>query len=190
MNLAAAVIAGGKSTRMGRDKALLPVRGHDCLLSRQIALLKTICPNEILLSCRRRQFPVFIPGVRQIFDDGNSGPLGGLAAILRVSRVEMVFVLAVDLPRISATMIRRIAAQASCSGGKGVVPRTREGIEPLAAVFPTAILQLLDQRLQQSDDKSMHALVNDATKSGFLSWYEAREHELPEFSNWNCPPPV
>ena len=55
MKLSAAIIAGGHSRRMGRDKALLPDATHGTLLQRQLHVLAALAPDEILLSCRAGQ---------------------------------------------------------------------------------------------------------------------------------------
>ena len=190
MNLAAAVIAGGQSKRMGREKALLPVHGFEHLLARQIETLKLINPGELLLSCRKEQFQFELDGVRKVYDDGQHGPLGGLEALLRSSRSEFVFVLAVDLPQISGALIRKIASKAEALGGAGVVPRDGEKIESLVAVYPTAMLGMAQGRLKKTTDHSMQSLVREAAKLGFLNWYEIQKHERPEFSNWNHPRPA
>lgn len=189
MDLAAAVIAGGKSTRMGREKALLPACGHEHLLARQVDTLKLIKPSELLLSCRKGQFQFELAGVKKVYDDGQRGPLGGLAALLRSSRSKLVFVLAVDLPRISGTLIRKLAAEASHRNGAGLVPRAGDEIETLAAIYPTSMLGLVEDRLRESADHSMKGLVKEASKQGLVNWYEIQEHERPEFSNWNHPQP-
>jgi molybdopterin-guanine dinucleotide biosynthesis protein A len=116
--------------------------------------------------------------------------LGGLEALLRTSESELVFVLAVDLPRISSTLIQKIASLAKQPGGTGLVPRAGDEIESLVAVYPKAMLLLAQERLQGSTDHSMQSLVKEAAKLGFLNWYEIQEHERQEFSNWNLPEPA
>jgi molybdopterin-guanine dinucleotide biosynthesis protein A len=86
--------------------------------------------------------------------------------------------------------MKKIAGQAIFADGKGAVPRTPRGIEPLAAVYPTRILDLVSRQIRQTSDRSMHALVENGIHSGLLEWYEVGIAEIPRFFNWNHPRPI
>lgn len=187
MRLTAAVLAGGRSTRMGRDKARLPVSSHGSLLERQIAVLQqALHPVEVLVSCRPTQRLSLPRGVVAVFDEGNAGPLGGLVEVLRVARAEAVFVLGVDLGRILAATVRRIAARAEPARGAGVVPLL-DGPEPLAAVWPRTLLGAAERRLAAGQDLSLRGLVREGFAAGRLRPWAVADSERSQFANWNRP---
>jgi molybdenum cofactor guanylyltransferase len=191
MNLAVAVIAGGHSTRMGRDKARLPVPGHASLLARQLAVLdEALRPHERLVSCRRAQRLELPAGVRTVFDDGAAGPLGGIAEVLRALRGDAVFVLGVDLGCMSAETIRWIAEQADLANGIGVVPVVNDRPEPIAAVLPRRLLAVAEQQLGAGRDLSLRTLVREGVAAGLLRWWQVPEDVAAHFSNWNRPEDV
>jgi molybdopterin-guanine dinucleotide biosynthesis protein A len=186
VKLTVAVLAGGRSCRMGRDKAKVATGGRS-LLERQLAVLEAVRPGERIVSCREDQHLAVPSGVRLVFDDGAAGPLGGVAAILRAASAPAVLVLAVDLGCIEASLLRKLAARAAVDGSVGVAPRSAGGIEPLVAVYPRALLELVEERLHDARDLSMHSLTRAAASAGLLRWYDVPVFEEPQFANWNRP---
>ena len=161
---AAAVLAGGRSSRFGTDKALLPWAGRR-LLDRQLDLLRGLGPAELLVS-GRPDVDYAVPGARVVLDpEPDLGPLGGLAAVLGAISAPHVVVLAVDLPAMTPEFLRHLLAQRAA--GTGVVPRTAAGWEPLAAVYPREILPLVHRHLQRRQ-LAVHRLLEAAVAAGLL----------------------
>jgi molybdenum cofactor guanylyltransferase len=185
VNLSAAIIAGGFSRRMGRDKALLPDPVHGTLLQRQLALVAALRPMEVLLSCRPSQDLPVPSGVRRIHDMGTQGPLAGLTALLEAMRGDMLLVLAVDLGRITPGLLERLALAAA--PGCGVVPRSSHGPEPLAAFYPRALTAEARARLDAARDLSLHAFAEAAVARGQLRWFDLDAADTAQFANWNTP---
>lgn len=185
MKLSAALIAGGFSRRMGRDKALLPDAAYGTLLERQFALLATLDPEEFLLSCRPDQSLPVPSAMRRVHDSGTQGPLGGLAALLGAMEGDMLLVLAVDLGRITPEMLTRLAA--ATTWGCGVVPRSAAGLEPLAACYPATLATEAHERLVAGEDLSLHGFVHAGIASGHLRWLDLTPSEAALFANWNSP---
>jgi molybdopterin-guanine dinucleotide biosynthesis protein A len=191
MSMAAAVIAGGRSTRMGRDKARLPVPGHASLLARQLAVLdEALRAGERLVSCRPEQWLEIAGDVRAVFDDGAAGPLGGIVEVLRALRGDAVFLLGVDLGCMSAATIRLIAAQADVANGVGVVPMVNDRAEPLAAVLPRGLLALAERQLAAGRDLSLRTLAREGVAAGLLRCWQVPEGEVAQYANWNRPEDV
>jgi molybdenum cofactor guanylyltransferase len=96
------VLAGGQSTRMGRDKALLEWHGRP-LLERQLEALRSSGVDELRVSGER-------PGYHGIVDtQPGLGPLGGLAGIADVlSEDADLLVIPVDMPLLGAALLRRL----------------------------------------------------------------------------------
>ena len=100
----AAVLAGGRSTRMGTDKAGLPFMGMT-LAAYQAEKLKALGMTDLMLSGCRQE----IPGARCVPDELPArGPLGGIHACLGAAAHEAVLFLSVDVPLVPADTLRAL----------------------------------------------------------------------------------
>jgi molybdopterin-guanine dinucleotide biosynthesis protein A len=178
-----AILAGGRSRRMGRDKAALLLEGRT-LLDRQLALAWSLAPEEVWVSGRAQ---AELGGVRArgLPDESpGQGPLGGLVTVLRATRAAHVLVLAVDMPALDAGLLARLLARRT--GATGVVPRTRAGWEPLAAVYPRALLGPAEAALV-AGRRALHGLVEAAIAAGQLAAWDVEPADEAAFTNWNEP---
>jgi molybdopterin-guanine dinucleotide biosynthesis protein A len=126
------VLAGGASTRMGRDKALLPWAGgtlleHVAAAVREAAgSVTVIAPpgryHHLGLDC----VPDLIPGC---------GPLGGLYTALSLTGADWNLIAACDLPGLTAGFLTRMLDAARRAGRDALVPQTPDGLQPLCAVY-------------------------------------------------------
>ena len=100
----AALLAGGKSLRMGRDKVFLPAEWEGKsvpLWDRQLSVLKAVGPAELAISGPAKPgYPASVPVYADEWHD--VGPLGGIATCLNRMSNGLLLVLAVDLPRVQA----------------------------------------------------------------------------------------
>lgn len=180
----AVLLAGGRSTRMGEDKAFIEVEGA-AAWQRQLAKLQALGPGELLLSANRQQEFPEIPGVRMVYDEAESlGPLGGLVSVLRQANESLVLVLGVDLLAMPEEFLRRICDQAFLDSG--VVYKSGNHFEPLAALYPRTLLTLADECLKNGQ-LSLQGLLAMAVDDGAM-----QEHPLPSdasrfFFNVNSP---
>jgi molybdenum cofactor guanylyltransferase len=129
--IAAFILAGGKSIRMGRDKAFLELEG-ETLLARAMRLAATLASEVRLVGDPQKLLP-FGPVVQDIFPE--RGPLGGIHAALANSSAELNLMLAVDLPFVEPRFLAYLLSAASQSGAAVTVPRTPDGWQPLCAVY-------------------------------------------------------
>ena len=148
MNFSAVILAGGKSLRMGRDKAFLEIGGQT-LLARQIGLASEIGAAEIFISGRAEaDYSAF--GCRVLQDKfPDAGPLAGIERALDAAKSPLLLVLAVDLPEMNAEFLRRLAANASESCG--AIPKLANHVEPLAAFYPKAADSLAATSLERKN---------------------------------------
>jgi len=154
--LAAAILCGGRSRRMGRDKAWVEVGGSS-LLERAVARLRTVADPVILAGGDRT---LDHPGCLGVLDPvPGSGPLGGLVAALRASPHELCAVVAVDMPDLSPELLRRLAEQ--WRGEDAVVPLDGDGSQPLHAVYSRRILAAAQAALR-AGDLSLRGLLERA----------------------------
>jgi molybdopterin-guanine dinucleotide biosynthesis protein A len=103
------VLAGGQSSRMGRDKALLPWQGRP-LIEHQMAVLKAAGVDAVRISGER-------PDYRGIADPvTHAGPLGGIAGIAASCDDAQLLVIPVDMPRLQPALLQRLLVTQSASG--------------------------------------------------------------------------
>jgi molybdopterin-guanine dinucleotide biosynthesis protein A len=180
----AVLLAGGRSRRMGRDKALLSVPGSELLLGqRQLSVLEELAPEEIFWSGPAR--PGVPSSVRLIADEvEDAGPLAGISACLSVLRSDLLVVLAIDLPRMNAAFLRTLLAQ--CSSSRGVVTRNADYFEPLAAIYPKSLHTLAREHLRQKR-YALQEFIREAMRQGRLEEVPPREGEALLFKNVNSP---
>lgn len=179
----AVVLAGGRSTRMGTDKAFLRV-GNDLLIERQLRCLRESGATELLISGRVEvDYSSFEATV--VNDEfPRAGPLAGVAAALKGSSSCLVFVLAVDMPRMTPAMIGRIISRCKDSGG--CVPVDGHGLQPLGAAYPISLLPLAEDLLQ-AGRCSMQEFVRQAISEGLIQTLQVEQAEHNCFSNINFP---
>jgi molybdenum cofactor guanylyltransferase len=182
----AVLLAGGKSRRMGLDKAYLKVNWQGIsmpLWERQLAVLRSVNPDEIIISGPRKQG---YPAATAVLADNWSGvgPLGGIATCLRQTRNALLLVLAVDLPQITPGFLMKLLARSEI--GCGVVPCHHNRFEPLIAVYPGAALQVALDQLQQKDYVLQH-FIDKLLEAGLMTAYDVELSEELQLENWNTP---
>jgi molybdopterin-guanine dinucleotide biosynthesis protein A len=181
--LAGVVLAGGRSRRMRRNKALLPVDGEP-LWQRQERILRAAGADLVWFALRPRQRSL---GRRawEIRDSvENSGPLAGIHAALVASPAPLLAVLAVDMPRIQASWFRKLRRAARA--GRGAVFLSPHGYESLAAIFPREALAEATRRLR-ARDFAAHRLVEHLVRAGHLKVLRLTAREQPQTANWTRP---
>ena len=99
---AAYLLAGGKSTRMGENKAFIDFRGQT-LLDRALATLRAVCDSVTIVG-DPSTFASYSPVIPDLFP--GCGPLAGIHAALTHSSAELNIMLAVDMPFVSAELLR------------------------------------------------------------------------------------
>ncbi len=142
-------VAGGRSRRMGQDKAELPWGATD-LLGHALARLRTVVDDVRILSGPERRFsdrgvPVEVDPAPDL------GPLGGLVAALEAAPGGDVLLLGVDLPLIRPALLARLIELAP--GFDAVVPVSARGPEPLCALYGAACREPVCRRVTSGDLK-------------------------------------
>jgi molybdopterin-guanine dinucleotide biosynthesis protein A len=183
-SISAVLLAGGKSQRMGQDKALLPLpRSGELLWQRQLRVLDELCPEEIFWSGPARPG---VPNRVQLVPDivRSAGPLAGVCACLRVVESDLLVVLAIDLPLMDAGYLKKLARR--CTPTRGAVPQRGDDFEPLAAVYPKVLRDLSEDRLQQGR-YAMHDFVREAIRRELMETVPVGEEDAAKFTNINSP---
>ncbi|HWB61345.1 MAG TPA: molybdenum cofactor guanylyltransferase [Chthoniobacteraceae bacterium] len=180
----AALLAGGKSSRMGRDKAQVEIDGVP-LWRRQLETLRRVGADEILVS-GPRELRDEIDGVRVIADEvENCGPLSGIHALLGAAAHPFVLVLAIDMPAMAPEYLGRLAAFAFANGS-GAVSEYEGCFEPLAAIYPAKARAVAAAALR-GGDYSLQKFVAECVKQKLVAPLEVAPGEAGFFENLNTP---
>ena len=143
-DLTAFILAGGKSRRMGADKAFVTLDGK-ILLVRALETARSITPNVGIVGDSKK-FSSFAPTVEDIFP--NCGPLAGIHAALRSSQTDLNLILAVDVPFASTPLLHYLIQRASNNAATITVAQTGGGYQPLCAVYRRNFAAAAEQSLQ------------------------------------------
>ncbi len=159
-----AVIAGGRSRRMGTDKRGLPVGGVP-MLRRAVSAVAAVS-DEMLVACRSETppDPSILAGldVRLVFDrPEDAGPLAGVEAALAAARFPLVLVLAGDMPWAEPPVLAALVAEAGRRPEAGCVAlSTERGLEPLVAVYRRDVALPAATGLLDAGRFRMHGLLS------------------------------
>jgi molybdopterin-guanine dinucleotide biosynthesis protein A len=151
---AGVVLAGGRSSRMGRPKADLEWHGST-LLHRTAALLgRTVGGPVLVVAAPDQDLPELPPRVEVVADPVEGlGPMRGLATGLAAldGRASVAFVCSTDLPFLHPALIRRVLRGFADPEVDVVLPVARGYRQPLAAGYRTALAGLVEKLLAEGD---------------------------------------
>lgn len=182
---AAALIAGGRSTRMKQDKALLHWHGQE-LWQAQLHKLQSIGAERVLLSCRQEQ-PLFASdGVETVHDpeDADDGPLGAITRCLEHVQMPLL-VLAVDMPWMTAAFLREQLGKHD-NPQRGWFFRGPHGDEALAGMYVPAMLPHMRQALSEKNLKLQH-VIEVCVHAGSAVTSQIEDGQAAFFHNVNTP---
>jgi molybdopterin-guanine dinucleotide biosynthesis protein A len=142
--LTAFILAGGKSTRMGADKAFVTLDGHT-LLALALDLARSVT-SDVRIVGDPAKFAAFAPAIEDVFR--GCGPLAGIHAALRASQTELNLVLAVDVPFVSPALLQFLIRRARDSATAIVTVARVAGWQPLCAVYRREFADAAEQALR------------------------------------------
>lgn len=157
MSKAGFVLTGGKSTRMGRDKALLPFRGG--ALAGHVAATVAAAAGSVVLIGDPQKYGHLGYAVLPDRSPGE-GPVGGIESALSYTAADWNLVLACDMPSISAQFLRGLLDAAGRLNADALLPAGPSGrLEPLSAVYHRRCLAKLRAALRAGVRKVTDALA-------------------------------
>ncbi len=170
MNLTAFVLAGGKSTRMGRDKALLEFQG-ETLLTHAVKLARSVTP-EVRIIGDAKKFAPWGDVVEDIYPE--HGPLGGIHAALAGTRSDLNLVLPVDMPLLDARFLEFLIHKAIENPAVVSVPRTGGRLHPLCATYRKEFVAIAKSSLEANRNKidALFTEVSDTNHRGRRTFAE------------------
>ena len=145
------VLAGGESSRMGSDKALLALPSGETMLRRALVTARQVAGTVMLVAPEER-YPELRGELRIIADVyPGRGPLAGIHAALRASETEWNLVLGVDTPRVTPELLRFLLASAAGTGAPAgvlaLVPRVEGRLHTVCAVYRKAFAEAAERAL-------------------------------------------
>jgi molybdopterin-guanine dinucleotide biosynthesis protein A len=200
------VLAGGRSTRMGTDKALMTWQGEP-LVARALAQLRRLGLRARIAGTRPD-----LAQYAEVVDDAHPGcgPLAGIEAALAASDAELNLFVPVDLPLVPDAFLRWMVERARATDALATVPFVSGRAEPLCAVYHRSLAPGIAQALERGEYKVMRGVEaavemaqHDSQHDGMgLDAFAVEEvyatrfdwpAEVPVmrwFANWNTPSDV
>jgi len=161
-NIPCVIFAGGKSSRMGEDKALLPFAGFETLAEYQYTRLCKIFSN-VYISCKNKSKFSF---KANFIEDDNSfsvfAPTLGFITAFNTLDTKKIFALSVDTPFVSKNEIEKIIL-ADKSVADTVIAKTDEGIQPLCGIYSKNLQPNFLRMLNENNHKLGYLLKNSKT---------------------------
>lgn len=142
-DVAAFILAGGNSTRMGADKAFVTLDGQT-LLARALEVARAVTADVRIVGDGAK-FAAFAPVVEDVFR--GCGPLGGIHAALRASAAGLNLILAVDVPFVSSALLEFLIERARGCSAIVTVARSGRRFQPLCAVYRREFAEAAERAL-------------------------------------------
>ncbi len=178
------ILAGGKSTRMGTDKAFLDFHG-ETLLTRALRVMSEACGHVKIVGDPGKFAPMNYASIADIFP--GSGPLGGIHAALICSSFEANLMLAVDMPFVSTQLLAFLFSAAAADSAAVTVPCVGGRLQPLCAVYRPDFAAPAEAALRAGKFKVAAAFA--AVKIQVIEEDELHAHGFSarDFVNMNTP---
>ncbi|MGC2618874.1 MAG: molybdenum cofactor guanylyltransferase [Acidobacteriaceae bacterium] len=183
------VLAGGRSSRMGSDKALLEFNGQP-LIAHALELLRAVTPAPRICGSR----PDLATWADVIPDNcSNTGPLGGIEAALSASTTDLNLFLPVDLPNLPIEFLRILIARAEDSHAVATIPTLASRPQPLTAIYSRRLLPGIRAALTAGNYKVTTAInqaaasLNEATDQFAVESLPGAQNQELWFQNLNTP---
>jgi molybdopterin-guanine dinucleotide biosynthesis protein A len=193
MEMAAIVLAGGESLRMGKDKAFIEFKGKS-LIQRTLDTLKPLFNDIMIIAKRKEPFSSFgVPVCVDIYPEG--GPMGGIYTGLFHSKGP-VFAVACDMPFLNPEVIRFLTGKLLRPVDRAIqrpddfdaiVLKSPDGLHPLHGVYSRPVLPLMKKLLEKREVKMMDFLKRINTLVIGVAEIRHLDPDLACLTNINTP---
>ncbi len=169
------LFAGGRSSRMGKDKTLLPFAGYGSLSEFQYVRLGKLF-DRVYISAKNNKFDF----QANIIEDRHeiSSPLVGIISVFEQLDADEVFILSVDAPFVDEKVINMLIQNRE--NHAAIIARTQSGKQPLCGIYRRSILPVAQENFKADDHRIGNLLNKVDTKFIFFE-------EDAAFSNLNRP---
>jgi molybdopterin-guanine dinucleotide biosynthesis protein A len=182
-SFSAFVLAGGQSSRMGKNKALLKLGGVS-LLQRALSLAESVSADVWIVGSRQK-FEAF----GRVIEDRvpGCGPLSGIDAALRQTANQFNLILAVDLPFLTVDFLRYAMVTAADSPSLVTVAGVHGKLQSLCAIYRREFLKIAEEALRQQRFRLDALLMETNTRIMDEAELARAGFGLNMFSNLNTP---
>jgi molybdenum cofactor guanylyltransferase len=143
------VLAGGKSSRMGQDKAFLQLERRT-LLAHALELAQAVTENAWIVGSAEK-FGAFGSVLEDRYP--GCGPLAGIQAALAATLTELNLITAVDMPFLELDFLKYLIAQARENQAVVVVPKAGGRLQPLCAIYRKDFSEIAERSLRVGKNK-------------------------------------
>ena len=171
--VAAIVLAGGRSSRFGRDKLAEPIDGRP-LVAHAIDAVREVAA-EVLVVVAPGTDPAVLAGVRIVHDErAFEGPLAGVAAGLSATDAEIVVIVAGDMPTVVSDVLRRLVRCLTTTAAEAAVLVVGEDRPPIPMAVRQAAASAAAATLLASGERRLRALPDALQAAGIpeQAWRE------------------
>jgi molybdopterin-guanine dinucleotide biosynthesis protein A len=163
--LNAIILAGGKSSRMGEDKALMPFRGYNSMAEYQYKRLQKIF-SSVYLSSKSNKFDFDCNIILDRYEP--STPLVAIVSAFEELNCDAIFLISVDMPLISKKDIQALINSYFKEPDFDIYTlKSSFGVEPTVAIYTKKIATLALKMLQTNNYKLKNLIANSNTKTIF-----------------------
>ena len=161
-NIPCVIFAGGKSSRMGEDKALLPFGGFGTLSEFQISRLNKLF-KKVYISCKSKEkFDFKANFIEDVLTDSIYAPTAGFVAICNKLKDERFFALSVDSPFINQKEISKLI-ESDSKNFDATIAKTKSGIQPMCGIYHRSLCKEFSKMLESENHKLVFLLKNSNT---------------------------
>ncbi len=178
-DLPCVIFAGGKSSRMGQDKSLLPFGGYDTLVQYQYERLKHLFKDVCISAKSADKLTFDAPVIEDPAGCNVFAPTAGFVSLFQTLKDARVFVLSVDTPFVTKTEIRALV-EADTDDTDAVIARTASGSHPMCGIYHRSLLPDFESMLREENHRLGMLLKKSRTR--FVDF----DDECP-FMNLNHP---
>ena len=179
----AVILAGGKSSRMGRPKALLLFDGQPLILH-IVRALKPLFADAVVVAAPGQELPP-LPVTLVRDEVAHQGPVGGIYYGLRAASSEVCFVTSCDVALLNLSLISYLISQ--ISNYDVVVPHWQGRFQPLHAVYRKSVLPLLKEQLERGELRPIFLFDKVRTREVHEDEIRRFDPEGLSFLNMNTP---
>ncbi len=177
-HISCVIFAGGKSSRMGQDKSLLPFGNCDSLAEYQYKRLSKLFDN-VYISAKENKFDFDTNVIEDASTETVFAPTAGFEAMFSQLQDERIFVLSVDTPFVDKKEIRRLLDNDNQTLD-AVIAKTASGSHPMCGIYHRSLLPAFKTMLEEDNHRLGQLLKISKTEFVMFENEEA-------FANLNHP---
>jgi molybdopterin-guanine dinucleotide biosynthesis protein A len=185
LDIPCVIFAGGKSSRMGEDKSLLPFSSYKTLTQFQYARLGKIF-KTVYISCKdKNKFDFDALFIEDVKTDNVFAPTAGFVAVFKTLQTDAFFALSVDAPFVTEAIIRELVRSDEMHANTdATIAVSSHGMEPMCGLYHRSLEAAFNTMLNENNHKlglllksSRTNFVHFSNKKAFLNLNHPHEYQ-------------